>query len=153
MAQMTIEEDLILFGLAGRTKEEVLAAMADNLARLGYVKESYRDALLAREKRFATGLPTGGCGVAIPHTDIAHVNRAAISIAILDREVDFVIMGEEAETVPVKIVFMLAMEERHAQLALLQKLTAVFQDRTALDFLRGAKNKAEIQAFMTRKLG
>lgn len=153
MEKIKIDETLIFTGLDGNTREDILSAMADNLHAHGYVKESYKNAVIQREQRFATGLPTAGCGVAIPHTDIEHVNRAAISIAVLKEDVDFVIMGEEAECVPVKLVFMLAVKEQHSQLEMLQQLMAIFQDHEALDYLVGVADKTKIRAFIIKKLG
>lgn len=152
MSQIKLEEKLVLLELDGENREAVLAAMSDNLLQCGYVKETYKQAVIEREQNFATGLPTGSYGVAIPHTDIVHVNRAAISIAVLKEETDFVIMGEESETVPVKIVFMLAVKEQHAQLEMLQKLMALFQDNEALQYLVDENDKARVKAFIINKL-
>lgn len=150
--QIKIEEDLIMLDLCGQANENILSQMADNLCRCGYVKESYKSAVIAREKIFATGLPTGSYGVAIPHTDIVHVNMPTICIARLSNDVDFVIMGEESETVAVKLVFMLAMNEQHAQLNVLQKLMGLLQDNEALDYLATEDDKIKIKAFIIDKL-
>lgn len=152
MTQIKIEENLILPKLKGSSKEEILAKMADNLCKHGYVKDSYKDAVIEREKNFATGLPTGSYGVAIPHTDIVHVNQAAISFAFLEETADFVIMGDEAETVPVKLVFMLAMKEQHTQLEMLKKLMGIFQDNEALAYLASEEDKIKTKEFMINKL-
>lgn len=152
MSNIVIDEKFILTDLDCQTKEAVLTAMADNLYVNGIVKASYKDAMILREQNFSTGLPTAGCGVAIPHTDIEHVNQAAISVATLKREVKFRVMGEESEEVPVKLVFMLAMKEQHAQLTLLQQLMQILQDSEALAYLAGQKDKAKIRAFMIKKL-
>lgn len=152
MGQIKINEALILLELDKRTNEAVLAAMADCLERQGYVKPSYQAAVIAREKTYATGLPTGSLGVAIPHTDIVHVNQAAIAFAVLKEPVDFVIMGEETATTPIKLVFMLAMNEQHSQLNMLQKLMKIFQDTAALNYLAAETSKTKLAAFIIKKL-
>lgn len=151
--QIKIDEDLIILGLKGKEKEEILSQMADKLFQCGYVKDSYKSAVIAREKVFATGLPTASYGVAIPHTDIVHVNEPTICMARFEQAVDFVIMGEETETISVKLAFMMAMKEQHAQLGVLQKLMAILQDQTALAYLAEEKNKRNIKSFMLDKLG
>lgn len=150
--QIKIEENLIMLDLDGQENVGVLSQMADNLCQAGYVKESYKEAVIAREKVFATGLPTVSYGVAIPHTDIVHVNKPTICIARLKHDVNFVIMGEESETVAVKLVFMLAMNEQHAQLSVLQKLMGLLQDNEALTYLATEDDKHKIKAFIIEKL-
>ena len=150
--KIKIDEDLILLDLPADSKEEVLGEMADVLNHQGFVKESYKAAVIAREKIFATGLPTASCGVAIPHTDIVHVIEPAICFARLKKAVDFVVMGEESETVETVIVFMLAMNEPDAQLDLLQKLMGMFQNAETMQYLSTATDKKEVQSFILEKL-
>ncbi|VBB08942.1 phosphoenolpyruvate-dependent sugar phosphotransferase system eiia 2 [Lucifera butyrica] len=152
MSEISFDETLILIDLQVDSYAEVLKFMAANLHDKGFVKESYAAAVIAREQKFATGLPTEGCGVAIPHTDIEHVAKAAICFGILKKEVPFGIMGEETATVPVKLVFMLAMNTAHTQLELLQKLTQIFQERETLNCLANEKSKAKIKDIISRKL-
>jgi PTS system galactitol-specific IIA component len=150
--EITIDENLIMLGLDAGKNEDVLAQMAQVLQQQGYVKESYKEAVIARERIFATGLPTESYGVAIPHTDIVHVAEPAICVARLKNPVDFVIMGEEEATVPVNLVFMLAMKEQHAQLDLLQKLMAILQDQEAMGYLAIEADKHKIKTFVIEKL-
>lgn len=152
MSKINFNESVILTGLEAATNVEVLTLLADNLHKQGFVKETYKDAVIAREQVFATGLPTGSVGVAIPHTDIQHVNEAAISVGVLKTPVDFGIMGEEDSTVPVSLIFMLAMKESHAQLELLQKLMQIFQDADALNMLASETSKIKIAEVVSQKL-
>src|SRR5690606_19615817 len=92
-------------------RDALLSSMADDLAAAGYVKDSFKAALLAREERFPTGLPTQGLRVAIPHTDVEHVNSSFISIARLASPIAFHEMGANARTVDVDLVFMLAIAD------------------------------------------
>jgi galactitol PTS system EIIA component len=151
--EIVVTDELILLDLEGNSKEALLGSIADNLCAHGFVKSTYKEAILAREKVFPTGLPTQPFGVAIPHTDIVHVEKPAVSMARFKKAVEFVIMGEESKTIPVKIAFMLAMKEEHAQLDMLQKLMAVLQDREALRFLEQEKDERVINKFMQEKLG
>lgn len=152
MGTVSLDESVILVDLEGTTKEEVLESMARNLFEQGVVKESYIDAVISREKIFPTGLPTRGCSVAIPHTDIEHVNKKSISVAVLKNTVDFGIMGEMDTYTPVKLVFMLAMDQQHAQLSLLQSLMQIFQDEEMLTLLSNEKCKNTIRELLNKKL-
>ncbi|NOU83327.1 PTS sugar transporter subunit IIA [Paenibacillus sp. LMG 31459] len=147
-----MDEAFILIGVEGESKEDILTRMAENLVKLGVVKESYIAAVIEREQAYPTGLPTGGCSVAIPHTDIEHVNRKAISIGVLKQPVRFGIMGEEEETTPVELVFMLAMDQKHSQLKLLTRLMQVIQDQSMLRALSKETSPASIKELMNTVL-
>mgnify|MGYP002626836619 CR=1 FL=1 len=149
---IAFNKNLVLLEISAATQYELLDKVADNLFKLGYVKDTYKGAVIAREKIFATGLPTmNGGGVAIPHTDIEHVNTAAICFARLAKPVEFVVMGDESSKVKVDLVFMLALKEAHAQIEMLQALMGVIQDEEALDYLKKA-NVDEICKFVQEKL-
>ncbi|WP_339226609.1 PTS sugar transporter subunit IIA [Oceanobacillus sp. FSL K6-2867] len=152
MSELFFNESVILLDVEGNSKEEVLAAIGNNLVDRGLVKESFVPAIIKREGEFATGLPTAGVSVAIPHTDVEHVNKKTISIAVLKNPVDFVIMGDDSETTPVQLVFMLAMDEAHSQLSLLQKLMQVFQEEDTLKYLVRQTDKSKIKSLLEEKL-
>ncbi|MEC2159709.1 PTS sugar transporter subunit IIA [Virgibacillus halodenitrificans] len=152
MSSVFFDESIILLDLEAATNEEVLTKMGGNLQEKGLVKESFIPAVIARESEFATGLPTNGVSVAIPHTDVEHVNSKTISIAVLKDPVDFGVMGDPDGTTPVKLVFMLAMDQAHDQLSLLQRLMQIFQDEETLIYLANEKKKSVIKDFLEEKL-
>ncbi|PTM58465.1 PTS sugar transporter subunit IIA [Desmospora activa] len=147
-----LDESMILQNIRANTKDEVLYLMASNMKRQGVVKESYIQAVIEREHHYATGLPTQGISVAIPHTDKEHVNRKGLSVGVLHEPVDFVIMGERKQSTPVKLVFMLAVDESHPQLFLLQKLMGLFQDEELLTYLASEPDKTKIIATLRNTL-
>ena len=149
---VALNEDLVLMEVDAKDKFDLLRQAAQCLQTHGYVKESYADAVMEREKVFATGLPTVMGGVAIPHTDVEHVNTPAVCIVRLKKPVDFVIMGDDTETVSVDCIFMLAMKEAHAQLTLLQNLMGILQDADALKLVKEGTSAKEICAFVKGRL-
>jgi PTS system galactitol-specific IIA component len=152
MRDIFFDESIILLDLEADSKEEVLKIMSDSLAEKGLIKDSYLEAVIAREEEFATGLPTGGVSVAIPHTDVEHVNRKTISIGVLKKPVAFGVMGDPEETVDVELVFMLAMDKADSQLSLLQSLMQIFQDENTLRYLVNEKDKSKIVSLLEDKL-
>ncbi|UOQ94683.1 PTS sugar transporter subunit IIA [Halobacillus shinanisalinarum] len=152
MRDVYLDESVILLDVEGVAKEEILTVMGRNLVDKGLVKESFIQAIIAREGEFATGLPTAGISVAIPHTDVEHVNRKTISVGVLKKAVDFGVMGDESEITPVKLVFMLAMDEAHSQLSLLQQLMQIFQSEETLKYLVSEKDKTSIKHLLEEKL-
>ncbi|MBU8596386.1 PTS sugar transporter subunit IIA [Shouchella clausii] len=151
---MLVDESTILINVHAKHKEEVLQLMSDNLVAHGFVNKSFTAAVIAREHEFPTGLPMDGMAVAIPHTDIEHVRKKTISIAQLNEPVEFGVMGGTAsERVAVKLVFMLAMEEAHSQLTILQQLMKLFQTKDAMAQLAHATSKQEIKTVVLNHLG
>ena len=55
---VALNEDLVLMEVDAKDKFDLLRQAAQCLQTHGYVKESYADAVIEREKVFATGLPT-----------------------------------------------------------------------------------------------
>ncbi|RDY70443.1 PTS sugar transporter subunit IIA [Halobacillus trueperi] len=152
MSNIYFNESVILLNVEAISKKEVLEKMGQNLVDLDLVKESFIPAIIKREEEYATGLPTSGVAVAIPHTDVEHVHRKTVSIGVLDRAVEFGVMGDDEETIPVQIVFLLAMDEAHSQLSLLQQLMAVFQNEEVLLSILKEKNKSSIRGLLEEKL-
>ncbi len=152
LGEMCFDENLVMLDIVASTDEEAIDAVAAVMLREGMVKESYPDAVKAREKIYATGLELLDMGIAIPHTDPEHVNEAALALGILKNPVEFVGMGEPDKRIPVEIIFMLSILEPHAQLAILQKLMKVFQTEGKLTLLKGCKTNAEAAAMLTAYL-
>jgi PTS system galactitol-specific IIA component len=127
------QADLVQTHLEAEDSEAVIRTLGSLLHTRGYVHDSFVDAVIAREKVFATGLPTPEIQVAIPHADVEHVKRSAIAVGILANPVTFGEMGSEDGTVDVQIACCLAVKESESLVSLLQNLVGIFQDP---DFLR-----------------
>ena len=88
--------------------------------------------------------------IAIPHTDVSHVNKKGIAIATLKQPVEFVEMGTDDEYVNAQVIFMLAVDEK-GHLELLQAILAVLQDQEVLKKLIKAKDAKEIIEIIKEK--
>ena len=117
------------------SKEEALTYLSDKLIEKGIVKESYKEAILNREKVFPTGLQFEKYGIAIPHTDVEHVKKEQIAVMTLENPVSFYQMGTNDVEVSVKVIFMLALKEAHSQLTILQQLIEILQDKEIMEKL------------------
>lgn len=146
-----LKESLMIMDMKACSYEDVFRQLGGALVREGYAKDSYIDALCAREKEYPTGLDIDGNGVAIPHTDVSHVSRAGTAIAVLKEPVTFVQMGTDDEEVSVSLVFMLCVTDPNAHLDELQKILAVIQDTDVLKRLIKAGDKQEIIEIIKEK--
>lgn len=145
-----LKAELIIPGLQADSSDDIFEALGGELVKQGYCKESYVQALKNREAEFPTGINTGEKGVAIPHTDVSHVNKKGIAIATIKNPVSFMEMGTDDEYVNVQVVFMLAVDEK-GHLELLQAILGILQDQELLNQLIEAKNAEEIIEIIKNK--
>lgn len=148
---MEIENGLVVIELEAGSKEEVLTLLGTKLIEQGFVKEGFIESVLKRETSYPTGLPTSPFGVAIPHTDGDMVNHSKIAFASLKEPVKFNAMGQGADLVDVKLVFMLALQNPDDQLETLQKLVGLFQDPETVVKLAQVKSAEELNGVIADK--
>ncbi len=120
---------LVWLRMKAASAEEVIRRMAARLEEAGFVRPSFVEAVLERERTNPTGLPLAGeLHVAIPHADVEHVIAPALAVATLERPVAFRNMANPEETVPVSVVILMALNEPHRQIEMLRRLAELFQD-------------------------
>ena len=124
---------IALFNQHAETKEEALKLLADQFVETGVAKDTFYQGLITREADFPTGLSLENMCVAIPHTDVEHVNRTQVGFMSLDNPIEFIEMGTENKQIPVRMMFMLALKEAHQQLEMLTKLMDVFQNNELME--------------------
>jgi PTS system galactitol-specific IIA component len=138
--------EAVSLGLDAEDASEVIHTIGGKLLDAGYVRETFTDAVLERERTIPTGLPLGGRhNAAIPHTDVEHVIRPGIGMATLLRPVGFKNMVSPEETVEVRLVFVLALEQPKSQIEMLQEVAQVLQKPDVVNALVEAKNFTEVQ--------
>jgi len=153
LGEMCFGKELVVLDIPAKTNLEVLDVMAARLFAEGMVKDSYAEAVKAREKVYATGLELPEMSIAIPHTDAIHVNTPALCLGILREPVSFGAMGMADQWVNAKVVFMLSIKEPHAQLKVLQSLMKVFQTEGRLTALASCKTEEEAAKMLVELLG
>ena len=138
----------VLLNCEFTSAEEVIKAIGKKLFDAGFVKDSFINAAIEREKTLPTGLPLGGgINAAIPHTEIEHVIKPALGMATLKNEVNFRNMVSPDELVPVRLVFLLALEQPKAQIEMLQEVAGVLQNpKLVSDLLEKNSYKEIIKA-------
>jgi len=115
----------------GSDKNSVIRALAAKIAASGRAEKSALIAdLLAREAKYATGMPGG---IAIPHCRCQAVNTVSLAFARLKEPVAF-----GAKDGPADLIFMIAAGEGQGQdhLTLLKKLAHKLVDKDFLFALR-----------------
>ena len=131
---------IALFNQHAANRDEALKMLADEFVKTGVAKDTFYEGLITREANFPTGLSLNNMCVAIPHTDVEHVNRTQIGFMSLDEPVEFIEMGTDDKKIPVKMMFMLALKEAHQQLEMLTKLMDAFQNDELMEKFYNADN-------------
>ena len=121
--------EAVVLRMQADTSEEIIKAVGAKLFEAGYVHDTFVENALTREKNIPTGLPLGGeFNAAIPHTDIVHVIKSGVGLATLVQAVPFQNMVNPEETVPVRLVFVLALDQPKSQIEMLQEVAGVLQN-------------------------
>lgn len=140
-----LEPQALCIGLSATSPEEVISLLADRLEAAGYVAPSYKAAVLHREAKLPTGLPlSDDLAVAVPHTDPEHVLRPGIAIATLATPVAFRSMEEPDDSLPVRVVFALALKDKNEQIEMLQMIASMLQDPDRIEQLIAAQTQTAL---------
>ncbi len=150
-AQVRVCSELSTFDLDASEDVEVLTALAEQAEAAGWVRTSFKAALLAREKAYPTGLPTP-IPVAIPHADVEHVLRPGLGIVSLKNPVQFGEMGGTDTHVEVRVVILILLLDPNQQVELLTKLIDLFQQPGWFEKIETASDLEELVATFARML-
>ncbi|MGM0138308.1 PTS system, galactitol-specific IIA component [Enterococcus sp. DIV0755b] len=142
--ELYLHEELVFRDLDVKNSDEALDYLAKQLFEKGYVKEQYITAIKEREREYPTGLPSTQPAVAIPHANYELVNKTTLAIATLKKSVGFHNMEENAVTLPVQIIIMMAIGEPHGQVEMLQKIVGLIQNEPLRKKMINAHNDQEL---------
>lgn len=149
----TVFPELIATGVEAVNAEEAIRTVGKLFYENGFVKDTYIDAVIAREEVFPTGLQLKDIAVAMPHTDPQHVNKPGICIAQLKKPVTFAHMGEPETKVEAEILFMMSILSPDEQVDTLQRVLSVFQQPEVVAEFKKASNKEELYTVAKKYIG
>lgn len=115
----------------------------------GFINETFLGKIIERESLFPTGLQMDGYGVAIPHTDPECINKQFIAVIIPEEEVSFNRMDDVNASVNVKLVFVLGLNQPHSQLAVLQELMLLLQNKDIVENIKNTVDKKYLINYLT----
>jgi len=138
-----LNKDLIISNLEAKTTDDIFHALSEILLKSGFVKDTFLNGIVEREKEYPTGLTLGKYNVAIPHTDAIHVIKPAISVITLKHPVTFNNMDGNGQ-VNVNIIFGMVLNEPYSQVMMLKQLMFLIQDEDVLKNMHEAKDREEL---------
>ena len=129
--------------------EEAIRCGAGAMLRDGFVKSSFADACIEREKIYPTGLPTP-IPVAIPHTDAEHVKEDCVCFLRLHKPVAFTRMDMD-ESIDCRLVVNMALGSGKKQVTMLAVLMKLLQNETLVTQCM-ERPGAEVRKMLEQKL-
>ncbi|MBA3925747.1 PTS sugar transporter subunit IIA [Listeria rustica] len=147
------QEDFTLMGGDFENQVGFFSEVATILEQKGYVKPSFCEAIIEREKVFPTGLEMNGIVIAIPHTDTVHVRRPFVFVNQLRKPLEFIQMGTTDKVIEVEMVFVLGICDPASQVPLLATIMERFTQEKFIEELRNKRNKEELAAFLKIQFG
>lgn len=144
-----LSEDFIWLNEPVKSQLDVFEKVFTKCQDKGFVSEAFLEKIKEREKVFPTGLQLDGYGVAIPHTDPECVNKQFIAVFTPEEDVSFKRMDDSTAEVKVKIIFVLGLNQPHSQLAMLQELMVLLQDKEAVENLRKTTDKKQMIEYLS----
>lgn len=146
------KEELVDLDLYVSDQKEFFETRFLNLLKKGYVKESFKDAIIEREANYPTGLPLEKITIAIPHTDTEHIEKPFVYINRLKEEINFNQMGNEEEVIQVKDVWVLGIKDGSKQVDLLSFIMEIFNDKEFINEYRNVKDAGELIDLLNKKI-
>ena len=139
-----LKEELIYTNLAPESSAELFDMLGRELESKGYINPTWFEAIKEREQSYPTGLGFDTVGIAIPHTDPAHIKTPYIAFLKLEKPVVFEFMAGAGDPVEAEFVVNLGIQHQEDQVGLLQKLMGVFANEEYVEALRAASTPEEL---------
>ncbi|MGG5370684.1 PTS sugar transporter subunit IIA [Enterococcus sp. AZ196] len=139
-----VKEPLVFAQENFSSQAELFEQVAQKALDLGWVREDFLDRIRKREETFPTGIQLMNVGAAIPHTDAECVLEEFVAVITMQESVVFHNMEDNNKQVKAQIIFVLGLNQPHAQLEMLQSLMGLLQNETVLSELLLATTENEL---------
>ncbi|MDT2704102.1 PTS sugar transporter subunit IIA [Enterococcus dongliensis] len=139
-----VKEPLVFAQANFSSNDELFEEVYQKAADLGWVREDFLERIKKREATFPTGIQLMSLGAAIPHTDAEYVLEEFVAVITLQEPVVFKSMEDNSKQVEAQIVFVLGLNQPHAQLEMLQSLMGLLQNESVLSKLLVATTENEL---------
>lgn len=153
MANAEIElfaSNLVFFDLEADSREEFFQKLGEKLSEQGYIKDTWYDAILTREKNYPTGLECEQIKVAIPHTDPEHLIKPYIAVVKPSKPITFDFMAGMGDPVDAELIVNLGIKHEGGQVEILQQLMGIFMNEEAVNDIMAQTTEEGMVEAITR---
>lgn len=144
-----LQDPLILLHTDYHSSDELFKEVNSIAYAKDFVNDQFLPKIVKREASFPTGLQLEDGGVAIPHTDADTIKKEFVAVIVNNSPVEFKRMDDPALAVNAQLVFVLGLNQPHAQLEMLQELMEVIQNETLLKDIRKASDKETVKSLLS----
>ncbi len=148
-----LKPELVFFDFEAADREELFRRLGAVLAEKGYVKETWLDAILEREKNYPTGLQCETIGVALPHVDPQYLLKPYIAIVKPAVPVEFDGMAGSGRVDAQLVINLGLVAHTEDQVGVLQAFLGVFMDQAATQEILGAADADALLAAVKSRCG
>lgn len=142
-----LKPDLVFLNVDEDDRKGLYKNIASKLLKLGYVKDSYEEALNKREDEFPTGVVSEHISIALPHANPENINKPFVCVVTTKNPIEILQMGyntkENANT-----FFFLGIQHSNDQLTLLQKFMALIQNKDFVDDFQSISDESEMYQYI-----
>ena len=139
--------DLVFFDIEAKDAFELFDKLEARLAPMGYIRDTWKEAISERERSYPTGLACEAAQIAIPHTDPVHIAKPYIAVVRPSEPIAFQPMGGLGDEVKASIVINLGILRDGGQVQVLQSLMGIFMDeQRAAEVLRQVTKEGLIES-------
>ncbi|QIQ20462.1 PTS sugar transporter subunit IIA [Zophobihabitans entericus] len=149
MSKNLFFDELTFLDKSFKNSDEFFDFIFPVLKQKGYVRDSFLDAIKARENDYPTALPTEPDAVALPHTDIEHIIKPFIAFTRVKGSVPWCEMANNDHILDVSFIFLLGFMDKDGHINLLQALMGNLSDEQFMQHLKVAQTSEEIVQFLT----
>jgi PTS system galactitol-specific IIA component len=146
-----IDEAIIETNMTVVDSASVITEMGKKLLHAGLVNDDFIEAVISREGEYPTGLPTS-IPVALCHTDPEYVKSSFLTVATLEKPVQFHEMGKPDNIQDVKIVFFLGILNKDKHINILKNIMKFIQSEPLLRSICATESKSEIKKILLDNL-
>lgn len=148
---LIINEAIIEINLNVPDSASIITRMGEKLLDAELVNEKFIEAVISREEKYPTGLPTS-IPVALCHTDPEYVKRSFLTVATLEQPVPFHEMGNPDQIQEVRIVFFLGILDKDKHIDVLKNIMKFIQSERLLQSICATDSKKEIKKILLENL-
>lgn len=124
--------ELVFFDFEATDREDFFKKLGAELDSLGYIKDTWFDAIMEREANYPTGLACQAINVAIPHVEPEHLAKPYIAVIKPKDPIFFEGMGGMGDPVPAELIVNLGLlAHAEGQVFILQALMGIFMDEAS----------------------
>ncbi|MBO0451189.1 PTS sugar transporter subunit IIA [Candidatus Enterococcus murrayae] len=139
-----VKAPLIFVQESFSTSRELFEQVYERALDMGWVRKDFLERIEQREEMFPTGIQLERFGAAIPHTDAECILTEFVAVITNKKPVSFNSMEDKRKRVNTDIVFILGLNQPHAQLEMLQSLMSLLQNEIILEEVLTASNAEQL---------